>query len=145
MFVRPSVRMVTSPFISNVWCSRPYKPYIFLKLIIWWWQLPRQRLTESQIQRQRQRHTDRHRQIQIQSASKTQCMLYFLKAGGSRISNMAFPPKLSTKHFPHKLFTKKISTTISYQTFPTKTNFPPVHKWTHCSTDRSQHTKTSLP
>ena len=36
-FVRPSVRMVTSPFISTVWCSRPYKPYIFWKLIIWWW------------------------------------------------------------------------------------------------------------
>ena len=37
LFVRPSVRMVTSPFISTVWCSRPYKPYIFWKLIIWWW------------------------------------------------------------------------------------------------------------
>ena len=39
--------------------------------------------------------THRHRQRQIQSASKTQCMLYFLKAVGSRISNIAFPPKIS--------------------------------------------------
>ena len=38
--------------------------------------------------------THRHRQRQIQSASKTQCMLYSLKAGGSRISNIAFPPKI---------------------------------------------------
>ena len=28
--------MVTSPFISIEWCFRPYKPYIFWKLIIWW-------------------------------------------------------------------------------------------------------------
>ena len=43
--------MVTSPFISIVWCFRPYKPYIFWKLIIWWWQWPRRILTK------RQRHT----------------------------------------------------------------------------------------
>ena len=24
-----------SPFVSTKWCSRPYKPYIFWKLIIW--------------------------------------------------------------------------------------------------------------
>ena len=35
-----------SPFISIVWCFRPYKPYIFWKLIIWWWQWPRQILTK---------------------------------------------------------------------------------------------------
>ena len=40
------VSMVTSPFISIVWCFRPYKPYIFWKLIIWWWQWPRQILTK---------------------------------------------------------------------------------------------------
>ena len=27
LFVRPA--SVTSPFISTIWCSRPYKPYIF--------------------------------------------------------------------------------------------------------------------
>ena len=43
--------MVTSPFISIAWCFRPYKPYIFWKLIIWWWQWPRRILTK------RQRHT----------------------------------------------------------------------------------------
>ena len=32
--------------------------------------------------------TQWHRQRQIQSASKAQCMLYFWRAGGSRISNM---------------------------------------------------------
>ena len=40
IFTCVSVRMspsVTSPFISTVWCSRPYKPYNFWKLIIWWW------------------------------------------------------------------------------------------------------------
>ena len=45
------VTMVTSPFISIVWCFRPYKPYIFWKLIIWWWHWRRQRLTKRQIQR----------------------------------------------------------------------------------------------
>ena len=53
------VSMVTSPFISIVWCFRPYKPYIFWKLIIWWWQWPRRRLTKRQIQRQRHPDTDK--------------------------------------------------------------------------------------
>ena len=48
---------VTFPFISTVWCFRPYKPDIFWKLIIWWWHWPRRRLTKRQIQRQR--HTDK--------------------------------------------------------------------------------------
>ena len=51
--------MVTSPFISIVWCFRPYKPYIFWKLIIWWWQWPRRILTKRQIQRQRHTYTDK--------------------------------------------------------------------------------------
>ena len=38
-----SVSMATSPFISTVWCSRPYRPYIFWKLIIWLWQWECQR------------------------------------------------------------------------------------------------------
>ena len=41
-----SVSMVTSPFISIVWYFRPYKLYIFWKLIIWWWHWPRRRLTK---------------------------------------------------------------------------------------------------
>ena len=51
---------VTFPYISTVWCFRPYKPYIFWKLIIWWWHWPRRRLTKRQVQRQiqRQRHTE---------------------------------------------------------------------------------------
>ena len=53
------VTMVTSPFISIVWCFRPYKPYIFWKLIIWWWQWPRRILTKRQIQRQRHTYTDK--------------------------------------------------------------------------------------
>ena len=48
-----------SPFVSTIWCSRPYKPYIFWKLIIWWWQWPRRRLTKRQIQRQRHTYTDK--------------------------------------------------------------------------------------
>ena len=40
--------MVTSLCMSTVWCSRPYKPYILWKLIIWWWQWPRRRLTKRQ-------------------------------------------------------------------------------------------------
>ena len=58
-FSCPSVRTVTSPFISTVWCFRPYKPYIFWKLIIWWWQWPRRILTKRQIQRQRHTYTDK--------------------------------------------------------------------------------------
>ena len=50
---------VTSPFISTSWCSRPCKPYIFWKLIIWWWHWPRRRLTKRQIQRQRHPDTDK--------------------------------------------------------------------------------------
>ena len=50
---------VTFPFNSTVWCFRPYKPYIFWKLIIWWWHWPRQRLTKRQIQRQRHPDTDK--------------------------------------------------------------------------------------
>ena len=72
---------------------------------------PQKKMTVDQIRlTKRQRHTgDRHRQRQ--SGSKTQCILYFWKAGGSRISNMAFPPKIpttflspnfSTEHFPPK-------------------------------------------
>ena len=59
LFVHSFVSMVTSPFISIEWCFRPYKPYIFWKLIIWWWQWPRQILTKRQIQRQRHRYTDK--------------------------------------------------------------------------------------
>ena len=75
MSVRVSVRPCAqlwhpSPFVSTMWCSRPYKPYIFWKLIIWWWQWPRRRLTKRQIQRQGQ------------SASKTQCMLSFFSKQG---------------------------------------------------------------
>ena len=50
---------VTFPFISTVWCFRPYKPYIFWKLIIWWWHWLRRRLTKRQIQRQRHPDTDK--------------------------------------------------------------------------------------
>ena len=50
LFGRSSVRMVTSPFISTVWCFRPYKPYIFWKFNIWWWQWLSWRLTKKQIQ-----------------------------------------------------------------------------------------------
>ena len=32
LVVRPSA-LVTSPHISTIWCFRPYKPYIFLKLM----------------------------------------------------------------------------------------------------------------
>ena len=49
MSVRPSPT-VTSPFISTIWCSRPYKPYIFWRLIIWWRHCPRRRRTKTQIQ-----------------------------------------------------------------------------------------------
>ena len=79
----------------------------------------------------------KYKDTQTQTNTKSfQCMLYFLIAGGSRISNMAFSPqfftkrihqKISTKHFPPKFLRRKISTTVFYQTFLTKTNFPPVY------------------
>ena len=53
------VSIVTSPFISIERCFRPYKPYIFWKLFIWWWQWPRRILTKRQIQRQRHTYTDK--------------------------------------------------------------------------------------
>ena len=55
------VSMFTSSFISIEWSFRPYKPYILWKLIIWWWQWPRRRLTKRQIQRQRHPETDKDR------------------------------------------------------------------------------------
>ena len=51
-------------------------------------------MTETKTYKKTNTKTKTHRQRQIQSASKTQCMLYSLKAGGSRISNIAFPPKI---------------------------------------------------
>ena len=67
------VSMVTSPFISIVWCFRPYKLYIFWKLIIWRWVNDR---TNTYKKKNTKTKTPIYRQRQIQSASKTQCMLH---------------------------------------------------------------------
>ena len=77
--VRPSVSMVTSPFISTVWCSRQTISFLKANHLV-------MTLTEAKTYKKTKTH--RHRQIQIQSASKTLCMLYFWKAGDSRIWNM---------------------------------------------------------
>ena len=79
-------------------------------------------MTETKTYKKTKTKTQRHRQRQKQSASKTHCMLYFLKARGSRISKMAFSPKISTKTFPPSifnpnLFTRKVFTTIFHQIF----------------------------
>ena len=50
-----------SPYVSTIWCSRPYKPYIFWKLIIWWWQWPRRILTKRQIQGHTYTEKDRYK------------------------------------------------------------------------------------
>ena len=59
IFIRLFVCLFVSTFISIEWCFRPYKPYIFWKLFIWWWQWPRRILTKRQIQRQRHTYTDK--------------------------------------------------------------------------------------
>ena len=79
------VSMVTSPFISIEWCFRPYKPYIFWKLIIWWWQWPRRILTKRQIQRQRHTYTDKDKYKVLPRPSVS---YIFSKAGGLRIWNI---------------------------------------------------------
>ena len=72
------------PFISSQDHSRPHISFTagqrMMSAVIWWCQWHTQRQIQIQI----------HRQRQIQSASKTQRMLYFLRAGGSRISNMTW-------------------------------------------------------
>ena len=78
------VSMVTSPFISIKWCFRPYKlqTIYFLKayhLLMTMTETITYKKTNTKTK------THIHRQRQIQSASKTQCMLYLSKAGGSRI------------------------------------------------------------
>ena len=60
---------------------RPYKPYIFWKLIIWRWQWPRRRLTKRQIQRQRHTDTDNPKCFQ----DPTYAIFSSSNAGGSRI------------------------------------------------------------
>ena len=82
---------------------------------------PQKKMMVDQIRlTKRQRHTG-HRHRQRHSGSKSQCILYSWKAGGSRISNMAFPPKIPTTFF-HQTF---------HRTFSTKTNFPPVYYILH--------------
>ena len=76
-FVRPSAWW--HHHLSPPYDVLDHTNHIFSESLSWQW--PRRRLTKRKIQRQR--HT--HRQRQIQSASKTQCVLYFSKAGGSRI------------------------------------------------------------
>ena len=71
-------------FISSQDHARPHILYTdgqrMMSAVIWRCQWHTQRQIQRQI----------HRQRQIQSASKTQCMLYFWRAGGSRISNMTW-------------------------------------------------------
>ena len=60
-------------FVQNI------LPIILWRLIIWW------------CDNDKAKGKDKDKK----SASNTQCMLYFLKAGGSIISRMAFPPQTS--------------------------------------------------
>ena len=62
----------TSDRFSPVWRFRPYKPYIFWKLIIWWWPRPRQRHAK-----RRKTDTDKDKKC----ASNIQHMLYFYRVG----------------------------------------------------------------
>ena len=60
LYLRSAVCLLFVPLGIYLHCmTRPYKPYIFWKLIIWWWQCPRRRLTKRQIQRQRHTDTDK--------------------------------------------------------------------------------------
>ena len=72
------------PFISSQDHARPHILYTdgqrMMSAVIWRCQWHTQRQIQRQI----------HRQRQIQSASKTKCMLYFWRAGNSRISNITW-------------------------------------------------------
>ena len=72
-----------SPFVSTIWYSTPYKPYIFWKLIIWWLQWPKRRLTKRQIQRLSHTDQDKYKVLPRPSVS-----YIFSKAGGLRIWNI---------------------------------------------------------
>ena len=106
-------RMETSPFISTVWCSRPYKPYIFWKLVIQWWQWPRRR----------QRHTDTDKYKYRVLPRPNVCYIFEKhEVQGYQIWHFLpnFPPKTFRQNFPPK----KYSTKIFHQTFSTKISSP---------------------
>ena len=84
--VRPAT--VTSPLISTVRCFRPYKPYIFWKLLVQGYQNWYYQVSHAQIHKYKYTNT----QIQhINSAIKTHHVAYFWKEHCSRIPKMIFP------------------------------------------------------
>ena len=103
--VRPSVSMVTSPFISTVWCSRPYKSYIFWKLIIWWMVM-----TMTETKTYKKTNTKTKAQTQTQKKYKVlprpNVCYIFEKQGYQKLH---FLPKFSTQNFPTKFSTEHFS------------------------------------
>ena len=85
LFVCPSVPHGN---ISTLWCFRPYKPYIFWKLLVQGYQNWYYQVSHTQIHKYKYTNT----QIQhINSAVKTHHVAYFWKEDCSRISKMIFP------------------------------------------------------
>ena len=66
-FVRPA--SVTPPLISTIWCFRPYKPYIFWKLLVQGYQKLYSHVPNTQV----------HQYSIWRSARKTQHVVYFWK------------------------------------------------------------------
>ena len=80
----------TSDRFSPVWRFRPYKPYIFWKLIIWWWPRPRQRHAK-----RRKTDTDKDKKC----ASNIQRMLYFYRTQVSLGSGLWVPVSVCHRAF----------------------------------------------
>ena len=79
---------VTSQFFTFITCPRPYKPYIFWKLLVQGYQNWYYQVSHTQIHKYKYTNT----QIQhINSAVKTHHVAYFWKEDCSRISKMIFP------------------------------------------------------
>ena len=97
-------------FVSTIWCSRPYKPYIFWKLIICWWQWPRRRLTKK---------TKTHRQRQKLKCLRDPMYAIFFKSRGFKDLNYYIGCPLVMRKTRTKL---KFGSLLFFALFPCRHN-----------------------
>ena len=77
--------------ISTLWCFRPYKPYIFWKLLVPGYQNWYYQVSHTQIHKYKYTNTQIHKYSILQSARKTQHVVYFWKEDCSKMSKIIFP------------------------------------------------------
>ena len=77
--------------LSTLWCFRPYKPYIFWKLLVQGYLNWYSQVSHTKIHKYKYTNTQIHKYSALPSAGKTQQMAYFWKEDCSRVSNMIFP------------------------------------------------------